>query len=206
MVWILIVDDREPDKIFNLLNKNKIKYEKQRLDIGDFVEEDVCIERKEINDFISSIIDGRIFKQVEKMVENYRKCLIVISGKYDYVNSRLPLNVVLASIASIIARNNISIVSVDNDSQLITLINYFIKKATDGQDKKHDFKIKKVNQKYNINVRLIASIPSVGLDRATNILKKYKSIKEISSLDIEKLVEIPGIGKKTAEKILSALN
>ena len=68
---LLYVDDREPEKIFKLLDKRNIKYQKAHLPVGDFIFNDWVFERKAINDFYGSIIDNRLFEQAENMRENF---------------------------------------------------------------------------------------------------------------------------------------
>ena len=201
----ILVDDREPKKIFDLLSKRNIDFEKTRLLVGDLVLGVACVERKEFSDFVSSILDGRIFKQVENMINNFPKSLIIISGKYDFFNSHLPLKVILAAIASIIARNNISIVSVENDSQLITLANLFLLKSNDGKEKDADFNIKKTTHYYNITLDILCALPGIGIGRAKKIFSKYDNIFELCNTTVEELSTVDGISSKLSTKILKSL-
>jgi len=61
----VIIDNRER-KLMKLLEEKytNIKFETEQLDIADIViSEDVAIERKEGFDFVSSIMDNRLFEQ-----------------------------------------------------------------------------------------------------------------------------------------------
>ncbi len=56
--------------------------EVKTLDVADYVvSEDVGIERKSANDFIQSIIDGRLFDQVERLKRAYEKPVIIVEGE-----------------------------------------------------------------------------------------------------------------------------
>ena len=65
----VIVDSRE-HKLMKALDQRKdnIAYEAKQLDIADIViNQDVAIERKEGSDFISSIMDNRLFEQLLRL-------------------------------------------------------------------------------------------------------------------------------------------
>lgn len=138
----LLVDVREPTKTFNILQKEGIGYKKVLLKTGDFVCEElsVCIERKTLPDFASSIIDGRLFEQVGRMKEQYKNCYILTSGKISQIfwsGMTVPIkartNQVLGAMASIITRYKIPILMVDNDTQIIKMVAKIIEHTAKGE-------------------------------------------------------------------------
>jgi len=81
----VIVDDRER-KLKALLDSKKdtITYESKRLDVADIVvTEDVGIERKTGPDFISSIMDNRLFEQLLRLKETYPNAILILEGLDD---------------------------------------------------------------------------------------------------------------------------
>ncbi|MFX1353857.1 MAG: ERCC4 domain-containing protein, partial [Promethearchaeota archaeon] len=69
----IIIDNREQKlvKIFES-KKDRITYETKQLDIADIiVSNEVAIERKEGFDFVSSIMDNRLFEQMMRLKETY---------------------------------------------------------------------------------------------------------------------------------------
>ena len=64
----LKVDIREPTSVFSVLIDRQIEFDTEQLPVGDFVFEDICIERKEIKDFLSSLSDGRLLVQIQNMI------------------------------------------------------------------------------------------------------------------------------------------
>ncbi len=46
----------------------------------------------------------------------------------------------------------------------------------------------------------------VGLDTAEGLAKRYKTVAQVANSNIKDLTKCPGVGKKTAERILNALN
>ena len=67
----LIIDSRETSKLFECVEmeakKQLLLTEKQWLEIGDYVYSDVCFEAKSSIDFLQSVINQRLWNQVDNM-------------------------------------------------------------------------------------------------------------------------------------------
>jgi len=118
---MIIQDDREPEmnQLMFLVDSN-LKMERKRLKIGDYSFGNVIVERKEMNDFCLSIIDGRLMKQVEGLNEeqkNGKKCFIILIGRISERDSQLHENCILGKLCSLVYKHNISVLMVDNDFQ-----------------------------------------------------------------------------------------
>ena len=86
----VILDNRE-QKLMKVLDqrKDKITYETKQLDIADIViTQDVAIERKEGSDFISSIMDNRLFEQLLRLKDTYPYPILILEGLNDKVIER----------------------------------------------------------------------------------------------------------------------
>lgn len=144
MTKILIVyaDDREPLQMRKKLEKLGLKVERKRLKEGDYVFRDICMERKTIDDFCDSIMDDRLVKQVKKMKAKYTKVYILISGSIKKrTNKNFLEHCILGKIASLLIRDNLSIVMVDNDTQLAYLIERIVVKKDDEDSRRKNVKI-----------------------------------------------------------------
>jgi excinuclease ABC subunit C len=49
------------------------------------------------------------------------------------------------------------------------------------------------------------SIPGLGEVRRKALLRHFGSLKRLTAASVEEIVEVPGIGRRTAEAILAAL-
>jgi excinuclease ABC subunit C len=75
------------------------------------------------------------------------------------------------------------------------------------RDEAHRFAIsyhKKLRSKL-IRSSVIDFIPGMGEKRKNQLLSKFKSIEDIRKAEVEELIQIPGIGEKTAYKIKDIL-
>ena len=106
---IVIVSDFREKEVSEHLKKLGAVVNEQALEVGDFVcSERVCIEKKTGNDFVSSIIDGRIFEQASALKKNFEKPIIIIEGySYREINE----NALKAALASLLIDFGISILT-----------------------------------------------------------------------------------------------
>ena len=91
----IIIDTRER-KLIDIFNKRKdiLSYSVEQLDIADvIISDEVAIERKEGNDFISSIIDNRLFEQLIRLKETYDKPILILEGLNDDVFQQTGMNI-----------------------------------------------------------------------------------------------------------------
>ena len=91
----IIIDYRERNSLVaSHLIKLGFEIEFKELKIGDYIVKDVVIERKTIPDFISSIINKRLLKQIEELKQFENKLLIIegISEQEIYTDEDQGMN------------------------------------------------------------------------------------------------------------------
>jgi len=122
----IIIDIRE-NKLIDLFQKNNIEFVKKQLEIGDIILEkndeiNLLIERKTIQDLISSIKDGRYKEQKTRILSkiNIDNVLYLIEGRVD--NLKFDEKVVFGSITNMIFRDNIKLINTGNIKQSYDLI------------------------------------------------------------------------------------
>ena len=81
----IVVDEREKKSgIPDLLKGLGINLEMKVLPVGDYiVGPETIIERKTISDLVSSIFDGRLFDQCDRLKEHYQFPILLIEGDID---------------------------------------------------------------------------------------------------------------------------
>ncbi|MFX1530076.1 MAG: ERCC4 domain-containing protein, partial [Promethearchaeota archaeon] len=114
----IIIDHRE-NKLKALLDKRKeqMSYESQQLDIADIViSNEVAIERKEGFDFVSSIMDNRLFEQLLRLKETYQYPILIIEGLNDEVfeNTGMKISSIYGALAYISYKLGISVIPTRN--------------------------------------------------------------------------------------------
>ena len=117
---IITMDDREKlecDVVVAVLGDVEVK----RLKVGDYVCEElgVCVERKTIDDFCGSLINGRLKKQIENMAHKYKYNYVLVSGKIKDRMSEINVHSVLGMMVSLIVKHKANIIMFDDDVQLV---------------------------------------------------------------------------------------
>lgn len=178
-----------------------VKIKLQKLEIGDyFLGPNLIVEHKSVQDFITSIIDKRLFVQLKEM-KKYEKQLLILEGKEDiYSQRKLHPNAIRAMLATISLDYNVPILTTKNPEESALLMAVIAKRQL--QDKK-EFSLHgtkpltlKEQQEY-----LISALPGVGPVLSKPLLKKFSSVKKIVNASIDELKEVELIGDKKASKI-----
>ena len=119
------IDDREPMVMEMMCEAGGMEVEVCRLKECDYLcrELEVCIERKTINDFCGSVMDGRLKEQVGRMKKNYEHCFVLVSGRLKDRTSEIHEHSVLGMMVSLIVKNEVNIIMFDDDEQLVWFMN-----------------------------------------------------------------------------------
>ncbi|MEM7825568.1 MAG: ERCC4 domain-containing protein [Candidatus Aenigmatarchaeota archaeon] len=198
---ILIVCDFREKEVIEELKKLGVLVNVQSLEVGDFVvSEKVCIEKKTHSDFISSIIDGRIFEQASLLRKNFEKPIILIEG---YSNREINDNALKAALACLLTDFGISLINTKNSFDTAKLIYWIAEKEQVEVKNEVAIKvIKKPKEIKKIQEFIVCSLPGVSTKTAVKLLKNFGSVEKVFSSSEEELKKV--IGKK-AEKIKKVL-
>lgn len=191
-----IIADYRERKIIEMLKRMKVKVSIVNLPVGDFVVNNILIERKTHSDFVSSIIDGRLFEQIKLASQLYEKIILVIEG---YSNREISPQALNAALAYLITNYNCSILHTTNEKNTASLIYWLLKKY--GKAEAASFKVFKKDQQKKLMEKVVASLPGISIVLAKRLLKKFKTIEAIVNAKEAQLMKVEGIGSKKAKKI-----
>ncbi len=148
----------------------------KRLEMGDYVvAEGVVAERKSVSDLAKSVFDGRFFDQLSRLTRSADKCFLIVEGGLERLR-HLTSNykAVLAALyySSVISR--VPVVYTDGPRHTAEILRYLSAKLLESP-----------------RVLSAASIPR-GKPRGV----------EISEWQLYVVSALPGVGPKTAERLL----
>lgn len=201
---VVIADYREKEVIQNLKNLG-VAVNEMSLKVGDFVcsGDGVVIERKAHNDFISSIIDGRIFEQVNLLKENYERPVIIVEGISD---RKINDNALKATIASLIGKFNVSFVNTKNPLDTAKMIYWLAKKEQEDINQTLGFKQgKKPKEMKRLQEFVLSSIPGISNVLARRLLENFGNIENVVNATEMELSKVRGVGKKLAIRVKKLL-
>lgn len=200
---VVFTDYREEKSLVtNILHDKGVDVRLLDLEIGDFVVSDaVCIERKTFNDFVSSVIDGRLFQQAKRMKENYEKPIVIIEGEQNW--RKINPNALKAAIASLIVDFEVYVLQTRNQSETANVIYWLAKREQDERNKKVVFKkrVRKPTDVKKLQEYIVSSLPGVSNVLARRLLERFGSVEKIFRVSENELMKVEGIGKKLAEQI-----
>ena len=203
----IIIDERERKSgIPKLLKSIGVNVEIKTLPIGDYiVSHETVVERKSINDLISSIFDGRLFDQCNRLKEHFQFPIILLEGNVDEIESITENPLVFYGALSTIAIDyKIPIIPTPNASHTAKLLVSLSsrKESIKGPLLK---KIKKSNDVQKQQLSVLCSLPGVGEKIAIRMLEKFESPLKVLSASTKDLAKIPGLGELRAKKIKKML-
>jgi Fanconi anemia group M protein len=215
-----VVDHRELPTVKQLMSEIGFKIykinkdgEKEgiELEAGDYEQEisptgeKVVIERKS-DDFLSSVFSDRMDEQLAEIVDNDKIVagFLIVDQTLDYlvgmaIEKGIPENVVYGTIASLCLKGFVPLFAGDmiNFRRIVKLI---FEKSRDGKDRIFRPKLR-VGVGENILV-----FPGMNNELGLRLVKHFGSIKAVINATKEQLMEVHGIGKERAEKIIKMVN
>jgi DNA excision repair protein ERCC-4 len=204
----MVVDERERKSgIPDLLKQIGIKVEMMNLPVGDYiVASETVVERKSVSDFISSVFDGRLFDQCNRLKEHFEHPAIIIEGNVDEIDkiTENPL-VFYGAMSSVVLDFKIPVIPTPNASHTAKLL---ISMCARQGTVKGPFlkKIRKSGDLQQQQLSILSSLPGVGEKLASRMLEKYGSPSSSLNASSLELSKINGMGESRAQKIRKILD
>jgi ERCC4-type nuclease len=177
----IIVDSREAStaaKIVKGLIERGVTVRTQALEKGDYILSDQCaVERKTVTDFVYTLTRRYLFEQLFRLRDVYPKSLIVLEGYLPiiYKFSHVQPAAIWGAMFNL-AKNGVAIVNTKSYKETIDFL-YVAAKQEQIVEKRaptvHAFK--KTDTLSDAQVYLVASLPNIGREKATAILKAYQT-------------------------------
>lgn len=200
----IIVDTREKQSLIaaNLLEK-KANIKHEQLEIGDYLIQDTIIERKTFSDFVSSILDKRLFNQLQEM-KKYPKYFLIIEGfYYNYDKFNVHENAIKGMLISVAIDYQIPIIYTEDEEDTA---NFLILTAKKYEKPKQEISIRQSKTFQTPEERkqfILEGFPGVGPAAAKNLMDKFPTLQNIFNATDEELKEILDENKR--KKFLSLL-
>ncbi|MEM2089522.1 MAG: ERCC4 domain-containing protein [Candidatus Pacearchaeota archaeon] len=201
---MIIADKREKNSlVIAELLENKAQVEIKHLKVADYVLGDIAIERKTVNDFISSMLSKRLLRQLQEL-KQYPKQLLIIEGleEQELYNDEaargLHPNAIRGMLLSILLKFQVPIIFTKDykDTARFLLV---LEKKLSKPEQEVSLKVKKKTNSLQEQQQLVLeSFPGIGPKTAKALLKKFKTIKSIINASLEELVKAK-LNKKKAE-------
>ncbi len=200
----ILVDYREKgSNVMKELLEKGVNLKLEKLLYADFIlSGSVGVEYKTSNDFVDSIIDGRLLEQARTIKANFQKPLIIVEGEDFYSARRMHPNAVNGMLAALLVGFGIPVLRTKNPEETASLLHMIAKKEQEKFGS--SFSLHGDRKPLTLKEQqefIISAFPGIGTILNRPLLKKFGSIKNIVNASEEELQKVDLIGKKKAGAI-----
>ena len=202
---IIFADYREKGSgVIKELAESNVTLNLERLEYADYVLSSRCgVEIKTVEDFVDSIIDGRLLQQIKNLKNNFERPVVLIEGEQDIYSVRnVHHNAILGMMATITVSYGIPLVQTKNFKETAAFLHIIAKREQEETGK--DFGVHADRKPVSLKEQqeyVVSSLPGMGIALAKPMLKHFKTIKNIVNADLKELQEVEKIGPSKAKQI-----
>jgi len=201
----VVVDDRE-NSIAKELSRKEIEVDKTRLEVADFmVSDDTVVERKRTDDFVDSIVDNRLFDQIQD-IKQFQNPVLLLEGENLYTHRDIAPEAIQGALSSIILDYEMPILWSDHEEETTELLLSMARREQQERDK--DVQVRGSSEgttQAEMQEFIAAGLPGVNTKIAERLLNEFDTLEKIFTASEEELKQVEGIGQKKAEKIRSTV-
>ncbi len=207
---IMIFADSRESELAELLHNKGAKVNLGALKVGDFIlSEDVGCERKDVVDFVNSLLDGRLFDQAKRMKASFAKPFFILEGDFNLFFSvrNVQPAALFGSLAALIIDWNIPIMFTKSKDETAEFLITIAKR--EQIEKKKSISVRGSHKPQTITDSqqfFIEGLPQIGPEAAKALLNHFGSPKAIIDASLADLMKVEGIGDKRAEMIRMILD
>ena len=201
----VFADDRERngEVILFLSEMTNVSVVIKRLSLGDYlVDNRLIFERKTLNDFALSIIDGRLFSQAIRLVSSKYSSVLLLEGTgKELIETGIRREAMQGALITVSIVLGIPVLRSKSPSESAHLILYTarqIKSLARGAVQRHGSRPKGKRKR---QLFILQGLPGVGSERAARLLEEFGSVEAVVTATSEKLQSVEGIGESIADRI-----
>jgi len=193
----IIIDNREKQSLVaSQLANLGFQIQFEQLKVGDYLVNDVAVERKTLSDLKSSIINKRIIQQLLEL-KQYPKNILIVEGisQEDIHSGIIHENALRGFLLSVALEFQVPLIFTQNEKDTAKYLAVLAKKSP-----KKDFSLRASKLFKSKPERLqfiLEGFPNIGPVTAKKLIKQFKTLKNIINASEEELEPI--LGKKTSD-------
>jgi Fanconi anemia group M protein len=208
---VIAVDHREAaSNTAAWLRKLGADVDAKQLPVADYICSDrVCVERKTISDFLQSVTDQRLFRQLENMTSSFERPVLLLEGSPEMLFSERAIhpNTIRGVLSSIAVDYKIPILWTSNTKETAEQVFWMASREQIIERRPLAVRCEKhMDTVQEAQEFLVAGLPQVNGVLSRRLLKEFGNVRRIFSARPEQLMKVDGIGTDKAKKIHEVLN
>jgi ERCC4-type nuclease len=207
---LVVVDTREASKMGKLvasLRSAGCEVREERLEAGDFYvpgEPSFLVERKTPVDLVSSVRDGRLWRELDKMKSSGLVSYLLVEGPLSLIErfTDWSQSSVAGLLVSVSDGWGVPVLWAPSQPWTVSYLLSMARRAR--REEKRSYPLRVVPKRAEPREAMLAvveGLPGVGPERAEALLKKFGTLSALFSASAEELEQVEGVGEKTARRL-----
>ena len=201
---VIYVDHRERlgGLIAKLHELVPVEVRPQWLPYGDLVVNDITIERKTTGDFVRSLRDGRLFRQVSALLAFSRRRLLLLEGISFPFDAKATESAVQGALLKIEAGMQVPVVQTQSVTDSALLISRLVQQELNAakrniKQQRERAAAKAIPRPQEKVLRSMRVTPG----ECAAILESFQTLRQIFNAPLEELRTVPGVSIDAAERL-----
>lgn len=203
---VVAADDRE-NRIMKELSRRDVAVRSTRMEVGDFqVSDRTAVERKTAPDFVDSIVDNRLFDQLQDLSGQFEHPLLLIEGDDLHSHRDVHPNAVRGALASTVLDFDVPVLWTSSVEETAETLVALAKREQEEHERNVDLRGEKTprtereHQEY-----IVAGLPNVSETLAERLLDHFGTVENVFTSSATDLKQVDGIGEEKAARIRDIL-
>ncbi len=202
----VVMDDREkaPELERVLRGAEDFELGRERLRVGDYVVGDrYCFERKRVEDFLNSVVDGRLFRQAEALRNGDLRPVLIVEGGMETIDRHgMSRESLQGALIALTLGFDLPLIRTFDEIETGKVLLYAGRQLWRRQtERTFQWGGRNRRGRRGKQLQILQSFPGVGPDRALSLLDAFGSLKNLANADVKVLCTVKGVGEGTARKI-----
>ncbi len=202
------VDFREiPSGIPELLRKiSDAVVSISNLPSGDYIiNEAIGVERKSQEDFIQSLVSGRLFAQIARLKRCFPRPLLIIEGGPYYTSHKVHDQAIRGALISITVAWQMPVMFSRNQQETAEML-IMIGRQEIASSFPSAIKGIRQRRKSGKHLSFLQSLPGIGPQLSARLLERMGSLKAVINATPKELMQTAGIGRHKARQFVEFVN
>ncbi len=204
----ITVDVREQNsRVVRELARKDVKIIATQLSSGDYIiSEDMAVERKSVDDFLGSLMDGRLFSQAKKLTSDFPNAVMIIEGGTLHGRRNINEKAIYGALASLVSDFRITVFRSEDERETAGIMAALLSRSSGSGKKTSVRKDKRSFSTADSKKYVLEGLPNVSGTLADRLLEHFGSVRAVFQADQDELQKVKGIGPQTAKKIVELID
>lgn len=172
----------------------------ETLSLGDYrLSHEVIIEKKTWSDFATSLVQGRLFTQANRLA-THQNSLFLLEKDDQFQKTQFKKEAIQGSLVTLALIYRIPILKSSSPQESTRLLRYIEEQSKKDRDLPLKRWGNRPKRNYQQKCHFLQGLPGIGPKKVAAILQKYKTIQDFINSPEEEWGSIPGISSVTIKK------